>query len=109
MQAIVDILVRWFSDFFNTILLVIIDVCALVINGIITLISFIIDSLATICPSLAIGTDLIDQFPTPHTAICWLTWIFPVDVLLACVNFYIIMYMLKFFSGPILRILKITS
>ncbi len=107
MQAIVDIILSWFSSFFDTFLDVCFDLFVLILNSILALLAFLINSMATLMPSLSLGPELISQFPTPHQAICWLTWIFPIDVLFQCTQFYISLYLLKFMSGPILRFLKI--
>ncbi len=107
MQAIIDVILSWFKAFFDTLCDVFFDIFVLILNSLLALLAFLIDLMATLMPSLSFGTELISQFPTPHQAICWLTWLFPVDVLFQCTQFYISLYILKFMSGPILRILKI--
>ena len=109
MGALIDIILSFFTNFFNTIVDVFVDIFVYIINAVLKLIAILIQLMSTIMPSLSIGTNLVTQFPTPTTAICWLTWIFPVDVLFVCTEFYITLYLLKFFSGPILRFLGIVS
>lgn len=108
MSNLIEILLSFFKKFFDILINVLVDLFVLLLNGILGLLSYLIELMATLMPSLSLDVDLINQFPTPTTAICWLTWIFPVDVLFQCTQFYMGLYMLKFFSGPILRFLKIT-
>lgn len=107
MTNLIEIILSFCKAFFNVLIDVCIDIFAFILNAVLTLIAYLIRLMATIMPSLSLGADLINQFPTPHTAICWLTWLFPVDVLFQCTQFYISLYLLKFMSGPILRFLKI--
>ena len=109
MDSLIKIILSWFQAFFDSLINVIVDAFVLILNAILALLAYLIEMMATIMPSLSLGADLVNQFPTPHTAICWLTWLFPVDVLFQCTQFYISLYLLKFMSGPILRFLKITS
>jgi hypothetical protein len=109
MSNLIEIILSFFKEFFDTIVDVIVDCFVLLLNGILALIANLIELMASIMPSLSIGVDLINRFPTPHTAICWLTWLFPVDVLFQCTQFYISLYLLKFMSNPILRFLKIVK
>ena len=107
MFNLIEILLSFFKEFFDTFVDVCVDIFVLILNGLLALLAHLIQLMATIMPSLAIGTELINQFPTPTTSICWLTWLFPVDVLFQCTQFYITLYLLKFMSNPILRFLKI--
>ncbi len=107
MFSFFEVILNWLSNFFHSIGSLIVDIFINLLNGIIENIANLFSSLASIMPSLSIGSDLITQFPTPHNAICWLTWIFPVDVIFQCTQFYISLYFLKFASGPILRLFKI--
>lgn len=107
MTNIIKIILSFFGKFFETLKQLIFDFFILILNGLLSLLSFLIEMMASIMPSLSIGTNLVNQFPTPTTAICWLTWLFPVDVLFQCTQFYISLYLLKFLSNPILRLLKI--
>lgn len=109
MESLLNLILSWFVNFFTSFGYMCIDLFVLILNAILDFLSFLIGLLATIMPSLAIGPEMVNQFPTPHTAICWLTWIFPVDVLFQCTQFYIGLYFLKFYQGPILRFLKIVS
>ncbi len=109
MFNLIEIILSFFKAFFNTLIDVCIDIFAFILNAVLALIAYLIRLMATLMPSLSLGADLINQFPTPHTAICWLTWLFPVDVLFQCTQFYISLYLLKFMSGPILRFLKIVK
>ncbi|MBV5328095.1 MAG: hypothetical protein JZU65_10725 [Chlorobium sp.] len=107
MFNLIEILLSFFKEFFNTLVNVCVDIFVLILDGTLALLAYLIQMMATIMPSLSIGVELINQFPTPTTAICWLTWLFPVDVLFQCTQFYITLYLLKFMSNPILRFPKI--
>jgi len=107
MFNLIEIILSFFSKFFETLRTLVFDLFIIILNGLLALLAFLIEMMATIMPSLSIGVNLINQFPTPTTAICWLTWLFPVDVLLQCTQFFITLYLLKFMSNPILRFLKI--
>lgn len=109
MSNLIKIILSFFSKFFETLKHLVIDIFLYLLDGILAVISYIIQLMATLMPSLTIGVDLAHKFPTPTTAICWLTWIFPVDVLFQCTQFYLGLYMLKFLSNPILRFLKIVK
>jgi hypothetical protein len=109
MTSLLNLILAWFTAFFNTLKLMLVDFFIEICNAVLFLLGFLIQFMSSLMPSLTLGTDLITQFPTPHTAICWLTWLFPVDVLFQCTQFYISLYLLKFMSGPILRFLKIVS
>jgi hypothetical protein len=102
-----DVIIDWITEFFSSIGAMLIDLFITICNGLLDLIATLIEMLASIMPSLSIGPELVTQFPSPHNAICWLTWIFPVDVLFQCTQFYISLYLLKFGSGPLLRLFKI--
>ena len=107
MSNLIEIILSFFKEFFDTLVNVFVDIFVLILNGILALLAYLIQLMATIMPSLSLGVDLINQFPTPTTSICWLTWLFPVDVLFQCTQFYITLYLLKFMSNPILRFLNI--
>lgn len=106
MSNLIEIILSFFQQFFYTIFQVIIDGFVIIANGVLILIASLIRLMATIMPSLSLGVDLISP-SNAHIAICWLNWLFPVDVLFNCTQFYIGLYILKFFSNPILRFLNI--
>jgi hypothetical protein len=108
MQDLINILFSWLQSFFQVLIDALTDLFVIVVNLVLGLVAFLIQLISTMLPSLSIGTELIDQFPRPEQAICFLNWFFPVDVLLLCADFGITAYLLKFASGPILRFLKIT-
>lgn len=109
LSSIIDWIIAFFNAFFSLLIDLSLDLLVIVINLVLGVLAFLIQLMASIMPSLSLGLDLINQFPSPHQAICWINWIFPVDVLFQCTQFYIGLYVLKFFSGPILRFLKITN
>lgn len=109
MQSLLNLVLSWFVSFWNLLGALIIDACVYILNGLLGLFAFLLQGLAIIMPSLNLSPNVMSAFPTPHQAICWLCWIFPVDVLVQCTNFYISLYLLKFLQGPILRFLKIVS
>lgn len=106
MFNLIEIILSFFQSFFNTLIDVSVDIFVFISNGIISLIAFLIKLMATIMPSLSMGVDLVTP-QNANVAICWLNWLFPVDVLFQCTQFYISLYLLKFLSNPILRFLNI--
>lgn len=106
MNLIFDIIYSFIKAFYTTLIDVCIDIFAFIVNALFAFVSYLITLMATIMPSLSLGVDLI-KGTSPHTAICWLNWLFPVDVLFQCTQFYIALYILKFMSNPILRFLNI--
>lgn len=106
MSNIIEIILSFFKSFFNTLIDVCVDIFAFLLNACLSLIAYLITLMAAIMPSLTLGVDLIKN-ANPHMAVCWLNWLFPVDVLFQCTQFYIALYILKFMSNPILRFLNI--
>lgn len=109
MQQLIDILFSWLKAFFNALYDLFLDAFVFVVNLLLGLVAFLIRLLASIFPSMSIGADLVDQFPTPHQAICWLNWIFPVDVIVACLVFFVSIYSFKILYGVILRLVKLIA
>jgi len=108
MNNLIEIILSFFKSFFDVIYQVLLDAFILIANGVLTLIASLIRLMATIMPSLSLGVDLVSP-SNAHIAICWLNWLFPIDVLYQCVSFFITLYLLKFMSNPILRFLKIVE
>lgn len=109
MDSLINIILSFGRSISDLIIDVFFDFFIMIFNAIIDFFAFLIQIAVSLMPSLSIGPELFTHLPTPHTAICWLTWIFPVDVLYQCTQFYITLYCMKFLSGPILRLLKITT
>jgi len=107
MNNIIEIILSFFKTFFNTLLNLLYDIFVLILNAILFLVTHLIEFLASLMPSLEIGVDLIHRFPTPHQAICFLNWIFPVDVLVVCMTFYAGIYTSVFLIKPLLIFLKL--
>lgn len=107
MFSFFEYLINFLENLYNTFCDVCVDILVWIINALLKVLVLIFEMLATLMPSLDVAPSLLDQFSTPHQAICWLTWFVPFDVLFYCVEFYGTLYMLKFSSGPILRFLKI--
>lgn len=108
MSNLIEIILSFFNKFFDTIYQVIVDLFVLIVNAVLSIIASLIKLMASIMPSLSLGVDLVTPV-NAHTAICWLNWLFPVDVLFQCTQFFISLYLLKFMSNPILRFLKIVE
>lgn len=106
MFNLIEIILSFFKAFFGAFIDVCVDIFVWILNSILTLIAYLITLMASIMPSLSLGVELIKN-ANPHTAVCWLNWLFPVDVLFQCTQFYIALYILKFMSNPILRFLNI--
>jgi len=109
MQQLINILWSWIKSFFIALGDFFLDLLVTIINLILGFIAFLIKFLASIFPSISIGLDLVNQFATPHQAICWINWIFPVDVLIICITFFVSALIFKFTYGFILRLVKLIA
>lgn len=107
MNNLIEIVLSFLKSFFSILQQVLFDILVMILNALLFLIKQFIEFAASIMPSLEIGVDLIHRYSTPHQAICFLNWIFPVDVLIVCMTTYIGVYISTFLPRFVMRFVKL--